>query len=451
MSASQQARVQTMATLQGLTHDIFVGQVQQNVRRSSICAQVYKDAGPGTDYRLEGQNMKFAADLRFKTGAVATDGRLPDHVGLDPAQGSLNPTRRYERIALDNLVEKQASGPGAFEDLADYIFRHFWSAWESMEIRHSIGYASGLAAKVGSRTSSTVVVLKDGYGNTGTNPLLHISEGTMLAWYDVSAEGIGGAGTVTAVNYATKAVTLSTAGTWEPSAQIAADDLIYFASAADTTKANFIAERNLAPNGIGTVIDPLAALTTKFGISETTYPRFKPIRQASTTLDHLEVTEFYLKMGSKRGFAVTPQTDISITAPAVLAQLARSLMAFQQQAYTGGTLKGGYNVGGASGNEDGDLPHAGLEIAGVPQYADANFYHNVHATLCRDKLFRVNLGNDADFWGEDGSMWSRIADFDGKDAFAVDYMNFFSPDCGSHGALTGITTEFSADDFVPSF
>ena len=72
------------------------------------------------------------------------------------------------------------------------------------------------------------------------------------------------------------------------------------------------------------------------------------------------------------------------------------------------------------------------------------------ATLHRPSLFRVNLGGDADFWGGDGSQWSRIADFDGKEAYVVDYLNFFSPSRGAHGALTGITTpDITDSDFDP--
>ncbi len=113
-------------------------------------------------------------------------------------------------------------------------------------------------------------------------------------------------------------------------------------------------------------------------------------------------------------------------------------MGFQQQAYTGGDLAGGYQ---------------GIKVSGISIVQDHFFYHNVAMTLCKEYLYRVPLGGDADFWGEDGSMWSRIADFDGKEAFVVDYHNCFSNHRGSHGALTGITTDLTDDDFsnVPSY
>src|SRR3990167_6609454 len=168
---SQQATVDALsADLSGLTHDIFVGRVLPNVRVESPTAMLFQDAGAG-DYRLEGQNMVFAADLEFATGALATDGKLPDHVGLDAVQGKVTPIRRYRRVALDNLVEKQASGPGAFEDLTDRIFKILWDSWKFMEIRHSIGPSSCLVGVVESRTSSTAFVINDAFGNTDTNPL----------------------------------------------------------------------------------------------------------------------------------------------------------------------------------------------------------------------------------------------------------------------------------------
>ena len=431
---SQASRVELMANLTGLTHDIFVGRVVNNVKRSSPTSMLFQDASPG-EYRLEGQSMKFSVDLRFKTGMMATDGKIPDYVGLDSQQGSITPTRRYERLAVDNLVELQASGPGAFENLSDRIFDKLWDAWESGEIRHAVGPSSGLIGVVESRTSSTVFVIADAYGNTDTDPLVMLSEGSMICWYDQTATaGIDGAGIIDSINYSTRAITMDDAATWEPGDQIDVGDYIYFASSNNISNANFVAERNLAPNGLGTIVDPAASLTTVFGISQATYQRWKPYRQTSTTFDHLELTEHWLQLGQKRGFPVAPSSDEAIAYPSVVAQLARSLMGFQQQAYTGETLRGGYRS---------------VTVSGMPVTEDGHFYHNVCMTLCREKLFRVNLGGDADYWGEDGSMWSRIADYDGKDAYVVDYMNYMSNHRGAHGALTGITTDLTDGDFAP--
>lgn len=427
---------ESMSGLTGLTHDIFVGKVVKNVIKESKVAQLFTDALPSGDYRLEGQNMVFATDLRYATGAMATDGKLPDHVGLDAVQGKITPVRRYRRIAVDNLVEKRASGPGAFDDLSDRIFDILWDSWKYMEIRHAIGASSGVLCKVTSRTSGTVVVVEDGFNHDGTNPLTQISEGSILGWYDVSASGVGGASTVSSIDYTTNTITLANATDWERGgSQIAAGDFIYFATTVNSSADYFTLERNLAPNGIGTILDPDAAATTVFNISQSTYQRWKPYRVASSTFDHMEVTEHWLKLGQKRGFDVDPSQDVAVAHPAAIAQLARSLMGLQQQAYTGTSLAGGYSQ---------------VTVAGVPFVQDGNFYHDVVATLHKPALFRVNLGGDADFWGEDGSQWSRIADYDGKEAFVVDYMNYMSPNRGAHGALTAVSTPDVTDsDFDP--
>jgi hypothetical protein len=435
---SQQAHVEAMADLTGLTHDIFVGRVLPNVRNESPVSMIFQNAGPG-EYELVGQNMKFAADYRFATGGLATDGKLPDHQGLDPVQGTLLPVRRYRRIAMDNFVEARATGKGAFANFSDRIFDILWDSWKHMEIRHSIGASGGLIGKVESRTSSTVFIIKDAYGNVGTNPLSQLTEGSVIAWWDLTATAaIDGAGIIESINYETREITLVDNGTWEPANQLAADDLIYFSTTDDITRDYFVSERNLAPNGLGTIVDPTAALTTVFGIAEADFPRSKPFRKASITFDHLELQEHWLQLASKRGFAVTPQTDICVAFPSAVAQVARGLMALQQQAYTGGDINGGYGM---------------VRVGNMDFVQDHNFYHDVCMTLCKEKLFRINLGDDADYWAEDGSMWARLADFDGKEAFVVDYLQLFSSHRGANSALTGITTELTDEDFtnVPSY
>ena len=154
---SQQANVELLAALTGLTHDIFVGDVQNNVIRESKVASIMQDAGPG-DFKFAGQNTVFAVELDFKTGGIASLGMIPDYVPLDAVQGKVQPKRRYAQIALDNFIELLASGQGSFEDLGDRIFNTLWDAWKSMTIRHAIGASTGLVAKVSSRTSSTLLL-----------------------------------------------------------------------------------------------------------------------------------------------------------------------------------------------------------------------------------------------------------------------------------------------------
>ena len=223
--------------------------------------------------------------------------------------------------------------------------------------------------------------------------------------------------------------------TWEPGDALAANDLIYFATTGNISTDYFTAEKGLAPNGLGTIVDPAAASSSVFSIAEGTYQRWKPFRKASSTFDHLEVAEHWLQLAAKRGFGVTPDTDVCVTFPACVAQLARSLFGFQQQAYTGGQLKGGYT---------------GITINGISILEDHYFYHNVFMTLNKESLYRINLGGDADYWGEDGSMWSRLADYDGKEAYVVDYLNCFCNNRGANGALTGISVDVTSADYDPT-
>ena len=435
---SQSGNVQSISDVGNLVHDIFIGDVRNAVRRESPVSMMFQMADSG-QYYFSGATMYFATDLDFANGAMGSTGYIPDHVYIDSAEGSLTPVRRYRRIAIDNFIEKRATGPGAYEDLADRIFKQLWDSWKSMEIRHSVGYSSGLIGKCESRSSNVAFVIKDAFGHADTNPAAHISKGTILAWWDLSGTAaIDGAGVVSSVTYSSRTVTMDSAATWEPADTLAADDLIYMATTNNISTDYFESERNAAPNGVGTILDPDADSTTVFGIAEATYPRWKPYRKASVTFDHIEVTEHWLQLHQKRGFPVTPATDVSVTFPSCVAQLARGLLNYQQQSQLGGTLDGGYT---------------GIRINGQDIISDGFFYHDVFMTMCKEYLYRIQLGGEADFAAEDGSMWSRIADFDGKEAYVSDYMNTFCTHRGANAALTGITTDVTDANFstVPDY
>ncbi len=426
----------TLSTLTGLMHATFVGGIKDNVRRMSATSQFFQEL-PQDQYRLEGTQMTFAVKLRFKTGGIATDGKLPDFVPLDAVQGYITPVRRYITIEVDNMMLKRAAQPGAFASLEDWVFDQMWDAVESMESRHAIGASSGLVNKVSSRTNSTTIVVKDGYGNAGTDPLAHLSEGSIIAWWDVSASAIGGAARISTITPSTNTIVIDSASTWEPDSgvTVAANDLIYFATTNSEANSNFISERGLAPNGLGTLLDPTAAVTTVHNISESTYPRWKPFRITSVTPDHMEVQEYFLRHGSKRGTSVNASTDVVVTYPAVVAQIARSLMGVQMQAYTGTDLLGGYS---------------GVTVKGIPLVEDPFFYHNVLATLPKDGLYRITLGEQMGLWSGDGSEWQRLVQYDGKNAFAPDYMQFLATHRGAMGAITGITVDSNLGSFSPT-
>ena len=333
------------------------------------------------------------------------------------------PVRRYRRFAMDNFTEARATGPGAFEDFADRVFDQLWGAFRLMEIRHSVGGSAGTLCKVDSRTSATVWVAKDGYGHEDMSGPIMLDEEQVIAWIDVSnSNAVGGAGKIASINYTNSTVTMESA--WDNGATVpVANDLVVSATTTSTDAGHFDTEFNKAKNGLLSIVDPLGTLTTVFNISQTIYPRWKPFRATSSTFDHIEVTEFMQKLGSKSTMEVNRNTHTVLMAEASQATLARSMIEFQRQMGIGKTLHGGYET---------------IKVGQWDIATDPFQLHDVMYALCDEDLFTVSLVEQG-FFDDDGSMYSRIADFDGKEGFARDYCNSFSPRRNRHGALTGIT------------
>lgn len=429
---SQQANVDALTDITGLVHEIFVGDVLPGVRWESPTAQMYMNAQEG-DYRYDGESLNGATDLLRPHGAVGSNGMLPDSSHTDAANWQTTPVRRYVRRAVDNFVESAAvRGPGSFADLAERLFNQMWGAFRLMEIRHAIGGNDGILCLVSSRTSATVWVAKDGYNHTGTNPLMLMDEGMAITHHSTDGGAAEGAGTISSIAYSTDTVTM--AASWEQTAMVAANDLVCACTTADPTADYFISENNFAKNGQSEVIDPDANLTTVFNIAEGTFARWKPVRIASSTFDHIEVTEFMRKLQAKSTYPVTPDSHTAVLHGGAFAELARTLVGFQQQQMLGKTLEGGYQT---------------IRIAGFDFVVDDYQLHNVMPVYCTEDLYTVSLV-EAGYFDEDGSMYDRIADFDGKEWYVRDYCNSFCPVRNRNGALTGITlANVTADDFTP--
>jgi hypothetical protein len=433
---SQVGNLEAITDLTGLVHEIYAGEVKPNVSSWSPTSQLFQEAGAG-DYRMDGEKLVFSADLTYAGGAQGSDGNLPDHQYVDAVEGETTPARLYVRRAIDNFIEKRAvRGPGAFGDLLGRMFDQMWDAFGRAQIRHAVGTSNGTLCKVSSRTSSTVFVVKDGYGHADTPPLLHIEPGMILNWVDVNdSNALAGAGTVTAVTYSTNTVTVSTAGTWEPGNNLAANDLIVNATTPNISTDYFASEYTNAPNGLLNIVDPDADATTVFNISQSSYPRWTPYRKASATFDHIEVTEHFRQLRAKSTSPVGPATHVCCAQGAVIAELARTLVGFQQQTQLGRTFEGGYEA---------------VRIAGMDFIEDDWQIHDVLYTLSVEDLFRVDLDGEADYFAEDGSQFSRLADFDGKEWYVKSYLQNFSDRRNRHAALTGITlANVTASDFSP--
>ena len=431
---SQVSNVQSISDLAGLTHEVFRGSVLPAVRWESVTAQMFQNAGEG-DFTYVGSKLVGATDLQRPTGALGTSGRLPDAADFDAVNWETTPVRRYRRFAMDNFTEARATGEGAFGDFSERVFDQLWGAFRLMEIRHAIGSSAGTLCKVASRTSTTVWTAKDGYGYSGMAATIMLDEGMVIAWYDVSATDVGGAGMISSINYSNSTVTMAAA--WDSNGTAAANNDPIFAATTTSTSADYFdTERNNAKNGLLSIVDPAGSLTTVFAISQATYPRWKPYRKSSSTFDTIEVTEFMMKLAAKSTFPVSASSHTIVMHPGAYATLARSLLTYQRQMGLGKTLEGGY------------------ETVKVGQYdlaTDEYQLHNVMYAICNEDLYTVSLVEQG-FFDDDGSMYSRLADFDGKEGYVRDYCNSFSNRRNRHGALTGISLASgvgAASDYNP--
>ena len=433
---SQVSGLEAITDLTGLVHEIYAGEVKPNVSSWSPTSQLFQEAGAG-DYRIDGEKLVFSADLTYAGGAMGSDGNLTDHQYVDAVEGETTPARLYVRRAIDNFIEKRAvRGPGAFGDLLGRMFDQMWDAFGRSQIRHAIGTSNGTLCKVSSRTSSTVFVVKDGYGHADTPPLLHMEVGMIINWVDVgSSNALAGAGTISAITHSTNTVTVTTAATWEPGNSLAANDLIVNATTPNISTDYFASEYTNAPNGLLDIVDPDEDSTTVFNISQSTYPRWKPYRKASASFDHIEVTEHFRQLRAKSTSPVGPSTHVCCAQGSVIAELARTLVGFQQQTALGRTFEGGYEA---------------VRIANMDFIEDDWQIHDVLYTLSVEDLFTVDLDGEADYFAEDGSQFSRLSDFDGKEWYVKSYKQSFSDRRNRHAALTGISlANVTASDFSP--
>ncbi len=436
MADSQTALLESVSDLGGLAHEVFVSDIVPSARFESVTAQLFQSADGDSDYTLQGSKMVWSTDLQRPVNALGTDGKLPDSDVRPTQSPETTVKRRYVRRAVDNVIEAQVGGRGAHEEIADRLVSQLWGAWQLMEIHHAVGGADATLCLVSSRTSSTVFVVKDGLGHTGSDPLMFMDEGMVICWHDSSASNaVAGAARITAsgINYATSTITIDSAATWEPSATLGANDIICKATTNNIATDYFISERNNAPNGLRTLIDPDATATTVFNVSESTYPRWKPYRETIGTLDHITLTEHWRKLRAKSTMPVNAQTHTVLMNDAVHSELALSLVGFQQQQQLGKTLEGGYQT---------------VRVAGMDLATDSYLTHDEVLTVAQDHVKYVNLVAEG-YFDEDGSMYSRLADFDGKEFYARDACQYIADRRNCHAAGTGITlTNASAGDYT---
>lgn len=430
--ATQQAYVQAKGDISSLLQDNYKGKVKPWVKFMSPITAMMQDVGPG-EYTLDGKKLIFAADTDFAQGALGTPGWLPASTYFDPINLETTAARIYVRRAVDNFIAAIGNGPNAFEGFLGRLMRQAWEALERAQCRHAHGSSAATIAKVASRTNNTTLVLQDGYGYTGTNPGLHIGKGAYMAVLDSSnAFAVLGAGEVTSYTGSTKTVVFDRAID-DGVTVAAAGDLIVFATAPSTSESYFATERGYAPLGLLDWIDPAASQTSYLTVSESSQPRVKPTRRASASFGEVELMEFLAEIAAKGTTSVTPESHKLVCNEGIVIELAKALVTSTQIMQKGGELPGGWST---------------VSIAGHEFVKDPYAVHNVLYALCLEDLKSVDLDGDAHVFSEDGSQWSRIADFDGKELFIAHYKQTFMDQRNRSGVLTGISNA-NADRYIP--
>jgi hypothetical protein len=426
---SQTALTTQMAGLTGLAHEVFAKGVKWHVLAESPVAQIFKRAQRNQEYKILGEALVGAAQLSYTSNAMGSGGKLPDTSFRDAVQWQATPVRRYTRMAKDRFVAARAQGEGAFADFISQLQDQLWDSWGRMEIRHAIGDARGFLCLVSSRTSSTVWTPKDAYGHDGCHPLINLEPGMVIAWLDSGDSfDVDGAGKISSINYSTFAVTMDSSSTWEPGDQVAAGDGVVKATTYDITRDYFQTEYGNAPHGVMGIVDPDSNYSTVLNIAESGNERWKPLKETSGTFDQFEVSDHWRKLRARSTSPVTASSHRVICQGAVVAQLARTLGPYQQQQSMGQVYEGGYQ---------------GVRIAipggGAMEFIeDDNFLQDVMVTLCVENVYRADLGGEADFYSEDGSMWSRLPDEDADEAYVAEYVQTFSDRRNRHAALREI-------------
>lgn len=432
--AGQVSLLDTTTTLSNLVHEVFTNRVEPIVEYLDPVAGIFREGKSGKDYRLEGSKLVGFLDYNFIEDMMATNGYLPDHSTTDGVRWETTPSRLYLRRAFDEMELLRINQPGAYEDLAGRTERHAIQSWKRSTGRHVHGSSAGTVAVVDSRTSATVVVVKDGYGHVGTNPTLHIRKGMRLASLDASASyAVLATAKVSSVAHGTKTVTFE--ATIEGAGTIASGDLLVVSSSTDSTATNFVTERGRAPLGLRDHLDPDSANSSYLTMTEATYPETKPVRKTSSDFGEVELMAFKQELMAQGGSEVTESSHVFTTHPGITHELARTLIGFTQIQQKGQTLNGGWTT---------------VKIAGLDWIESGYHSHDEVMAHCKADYFCVKLGNasvDGQVATPDGQKFSRLADYDGKEYYMRTYLQRIVPRRNRSGTLKGISNP-NADTFA---
>lgn len=415
----------TVSDVSTLVHENYVNDIKPWVDFLDPVAALFQQVGSG-GYTLVGEKLQFAAEQSYAGGWMGTDGYLPDHEQVNPAELYWTPKRLYLRRAVDNFLEAVAQRPGAYEDLAARIQRQQLDAIQRGTARHIHGSTNATVCTFVSRTSATVIVVDAGFGHAGTSPTMFLEPGMTLALLDNSISyNLIGVATLTTVahNTSTNTATLTFATDIDTSSTAADGDVLVFATTNSTSNTNYGHERNKAPTGLLDILDPDAASTTLGGASESTYPRWAPINRASVDWGHVELMEFAAEIMARSQAPVTAASHVLTMHPGAKIELAKTLLSYQQQAQLGRELQGGWTT---------------VRVGEFDAIESPYHLHDVAYLLCPEDLAVVDLDGEPSVWTGDGGQFSRLADYDGKEWFVRHYVERFPTRRNRMGALTSV-------------
>lgn len=437
---SQQPLLDNATSLANLIHENYISGVLPFLDIQDAALALFEQAGPG-EFSMVGEKLVFSADYTRRHSAMGTpNGELPDHAYADPLRLEFTPTRIYVRRAIDNFWQARATGEGAFEDLLSRIMSQMWDDFAHAQIRHVHGSSSGVIAKIATRTSATVVTIDDGYGLTGVDPSMFLEPGDRIAWLDASNSfAVGGVGVIASIAEASNVYTLTLAASWENGAgtpQTADGDVIVRVTTTNQSANYFTTEYGAVPLGFVDMLDPAGSVTAYGGLTVSSYDRLKPVNLASATFNEVEVMKFVKRIEAKSQTRVNSSTHTMLCNPAVTMELARTLLPYSQiQREKGQTLPGGWET---------------VQIANFDFVEDTYAPWNLLYALCREDMRTVPLDGAEQIWSGDGSEFSRIADFDGKEWYARRYVQRLLSRRNRCGVLTGISTTDDMNEFTPS-
>lgn len=423
--ADQTAFIQGRTGVGALLQENFAKGVKSWFGLQDPMAALFKRAGSGK-YTISGKKLVITADSKRAGGGMATSGYLPAHQEVAPVTLETTPARRYVRSAIDNFIAAVGKGPGAAEDYLARLNRQHLERFEEMERRHVQGSSAGTICVVSSRTSATVIVVKDGNGYVGQPPLAYLEAGMWLTSLDASNSfAVLKAAVISSIDYATNTITFAT-GIDDGTTVVAAGDLLVFSTTPTTTESWFETERGKAPLGALDIIDPKASNSSYLGLAEITNPRIKPLRRTSVSFDDMEFVAFLRELSAHGTSPVTDSTHTFTTQPGIVIALAAALTAagttqFQQQ--KGKTLNGGWET----------VKINGMDFIESPDHTFDTIY-----AWCMEDLYRVHLGPEFEDDDSDGSIYARLPNYDGREWYGKDYMQQFADRRNRLGALTAI-------------